>query len=84
MTYRVLWTPRAEREYKKLPPNLQKEADTMISHLERDPFRHPGKGVIKKYKSGYANQYRFKLTPLWRCMYEVIGEAVTLLSFYRK
>ena len=83
--FQIDYTPRAEREYHKLPAEIQEEVKgAMIPALQSGPFRHPIRKIIKKFKGKLKDQYRFRLSPSWRCMYRVEGNRVILLYFYFK
>ncbi len=61
---RVIYSPRAERDYKKLPPEVKEKAKDAIRRFQKDPFdkvleNHKLKGRLKNLRSfSIDNNYR--------------------------
>lgn len=74
--FRLLISPAAHRDLKKLPPDIQKKV--VYEHLptiERDPFGvgHPLYGALKGELS-----YHFGRKPEYRIIYYVENELITV------
>ncbi len=61
---RVIYSPRAERDYKKLPSEIKEKAKDAIRRFQKDPFdkvleNHKLKGRLKNLRSfSIDNNYR--------------------------
>ena len=75
MTYNVLLRPAAERERRKLPPEVRPRVNQALLALEDEPRPH---GVTKL--AGYANRWRVRVGD-YRVIYQVDDQAqeVTVL-----
>jgi mRNA interferase RelE/StbE len=75
VTYNVLLRPAAERERRKLPPEVRPRINQALLDLEDEPRPH---GVTKL--SGYANRWRIRVGN-YRVLYQIDDQAqeVTVL-----
>ena len=66
MTYKVVLTPHAARDYKKLPPDIQPDIRTAIDALQHEPLAGPKikplKGRLRAYFRYRVGDYRIVYT----------------------
>lgn len=73
MPYKLLFLPRALKEWKKLGPEVRKQ---LKAHLQR---RLENPHVPKSKIRGYKNYYKIKLRAVgYRLVYEVDADVVTI------
>ncbi len=69
---RVIYSPRAKRDYKKLPSEIKEKAKDAIRRFQKDPFdkvleNHKLKGRLKNLRS-------FSIDNNYRIIFELDGE----------
>lgn len=67
MLYAIRFSPRAERQFLDLPPDVMGRIDAAILALASNPRPQPPLG---KKLEGYRNRYRLAVGP-YRVVYEV-------------
>lgn len=73
MAYRVILTPAAQRQFRKLAPDVKKRLAPVIDRLANEP-RPPGVVALTATKSGY----RLRVGD-HRILYEVYDDRLVLL-----
>lgn len=71
----VKFTRAAEKDYKKLPLNIQKKADKQFSILT-DNYRHSS---LRTRKMGGSNIYEARIDIHYRFSFQVEGEGMYIL-----
>jgi mRNA interferase RelE/StbE len=73
MAYRIVLTPAARRQFRKLAPDVKKRLASMIDRLADEP-RPPGVVALSDTKHGY----RLRVGD-YRVLYEVYEDRLVLL-----
>lgn len=72
---RIQTTPRFDREYARLPRQIQKRADKQLGLLISNP-RHPSLQTEKA--EGYSDIWKGRVTQGYRFTFIIIGDAYVL------
>ena len=70
MTYKVLLSPHAARDYKKLNPSIKPKIQTVLDSLSQQPLAGP---KIKRLKGRLREYYRYRVED-YRIVYAVAEE----------
>ncbi len=73
MPYQVEFSPAAEREFRKLTPDVQRQLQPAIDALGADPYS----GDVRKLKGG-SGERRLRVGT-YRIIYEVREQVLTIL-----
>ena len=69
-------TNRFKRDYKKLPPHIQKQTDRKLQYLSSD-LTHPSLRIKRVRK--YTDVFEGSITKDYRFLFHIAGEGYTLL-----
>ena len=78
MTYKVLLSPHAVSEYKKLPPAIKPEIQEGLDGLVKSPFAGP---KVKRLKGRLREYFRYRVQD-YRIVYTVDQKAAIVYVDY--
>ena len=77
MTYKVVLSPHAARDYKKLNPSLKPKIQAAIDSLQHQPLSGP---KIKRLKGRLREYYRYRMDD-YRIVYTLAEDRIVYIDY---